>query len=77
MTTVPSGSYMQLSDIKSYSWKSGIEIEINLEDCILVDNYNYVPTSIIEPQLTEQQFRTMETIVPTWFNYTSISILSK
>lgn len=69
MTTIPSGSFMQLVDIKSYSWKSGIEIKVEKKDCLLIDNYNYVPTSIIEPQLTEHQWRTMQSEVPTFIQF--------
>ena len=68
-STLPSGSYMQLTDIKAYSWVNGVEIKVKKEDCILYENFNFVPTSIIKSQLTEQQWRTMQSMVTThlWF----------
>jgi hypothetical protein len=77
MTTIPSGSFMQFVDIRSYAWITGVEINISKDDCILVDNYNYVPTSIIEPQMTDQQWRTMQSKVTTYMTESSISILNK
>ena len=65
LNPTPSGSFMQLTDIKAYSWDTGVEINIDKKDCILIDNYNFVPISIIEPQLTVQEWRTMQSKVTT------------
>lgn len=68
-STFPQGSFMQLVDIKAYSWETGIVIKVEKEDCILYENFNFVPTSIIKSQLTEQAWRTMQSMVTThlWF----------
>lgn len=69
LTTLPSGSFMQLVDIKAYSWETGLELKINKDECVLIENFNFVPTSIIEPQLTVQQWREMQSKVTTTIQF--------
>lgn len=59
------GSFMLLVDVKAYIWETGIEIEVDKEQCILIENYNYVPTEIIQNQIDEMEWRTMQSKVTT------------
>ena len=69
LTTLPAGSFMKFVDIRSYAWTTGVEINISKDDCLLVNNYNFAPTDLIESQLTVEQFRIMQTIVPTYIEF--------
>ncbi len=75
MTTFPSGSFMEYGDIKNYSAEINKAFWIKPSERIEVEGIVYVPTSIIEPQLTVQEWRTMQSKVTTLITYKSIEIL--
>lgn len=66
--TMASGSYMQVEAVKQYVIENKLTRKVKKQVCVVligIDQIAYIPTEIIERQLDEQEWRTMQSKVTT------------
>lgn len=68
------GSFMLLSDVMKYHMENNFAANF-WNEIVEIDDLVYLPTSVISPRMTEQDWRTMQSKVTTsMFGLNSITI---
>jgi hypothetical protein len=59
------GSFMLYVDVLNYIWENKTALEVDKTDCVLIDNYNYVPIQTIKDRVEDEEWRLIQSKVVT------------